>query len=61
MPAFEYQQSLRYTRDGYSDMVGETISKAQIEFWNALTSEERTSRAKNRLKILKTGGIPIQK
>ena len=46
MPAFEYQQSLRYTRDGYSDMVGETISKAQIEFWNALTSEERTSRAK---------------
>ncbi len=46
MPAFEYQQSLRYTRDGYSDMVGETISKAQIEFWNALTSEERTARAK---------------
>ena len=46
MPAFEYQQSLRYTRDGYSDMVGENISKAQIEFWNALTNEERTSRAK---------------
>ena len=46
MPTFEYQQSLRYTRDGYSDMVGENISKAQIEFWNALTNEERTSRAK---------------
>ncbi len=46
MPISEYQQSLRYTRDGYSDMVGEIISKAQIEFWNALTNEERTSRAK---------------
>ena len=46
MPAVEYQQSLRYTRDGYSDMVGDTISKAQIAFWNSLNDEERTARAK---------------
>ena len=28
MPEFEYQQSLRYTRDGYSDFVGDKISQA---------------------------------
>ena len=46
MPAFEYQQSLRYTRDGYSDMVGDNISRARIEFWNSLTPEQRIPRAK---------------
>lgn len=45
-PEFEYRQSLRYTRDGYSDMVGEKISEGQRAFWNSLSTEERTSRAK---------------
>ncbi len=46
LPPFEYMQSLRYTREGYSDLVGENISKGQIEFWNSLSEEERTARAK---------------
>ena len=46
VPDFEYQQSLRYTRDGYSDLVGDKISAGQIAFWNSLTLEERTTRAK---------------
>lgn len=46
MPPFEYQQSLRYTRDGYSDLVGENISQAQRKFWDSLSPEERTARAK---------------
>lgn len=45
-PPFEYQQSLRYTRDGYSDIVGENISQAQRKFWDSLSPEERTARAK---------------
>ncbi|MBQ8459283.1 hypothetical protein IJ541_04180 [bacterium] len=45
-PASSYQQSLRYTRDGYSDLVGENISKAQRLFWESLSDEERTARAK---------------
>lgn len=46
VPDFEYQQSLRYTREGYSDFVGDKISAGQIAFWNSLSIEERTSRAK---------------
>ena len=46
MPPFEYQQSLRYTKDGYSDLVGENISQAQRKFWDSLSPEERTARAK---------------
>lgn len=45
-PQFEYQQSLRYTKDGYSDFVGEKISKGQREFWDTMAPEERTARAK---------------
>lgn len=45
-PAFEYQQSLRYTRDGYSDLVGEQISQAQRAFWDSMPPEERTQRAR---------------
>ncbi len=41
-PSFEYQQSLRYTKDGYSDAVGEKISA----FWDSLPANERVSRAK---------------
>ena len=46
LPDTEYLQSLRYTRDGYSDLVGENISKGQREFWNSLSENERTARAK---------------
>ncbi len=46
VPTAEYQQSLRYTRAGYSDIVGGTISRAQIEFWSSLTPEQRIPRAK---------------
>lgn len=49
VPEFEYQQSLRYTRDGYSDYVGEKISQGQREFWDSLDMSERTSRAKKSL------------
>ena len=45
-PDFEYQQSLRYTRDGYSDMVGEKISQGIKAFFDALPEEERTARNK---------------
>lgn len=46
LPEFEYQQSLRYTRDGYSDFVGEKISQAQRDFYASLPIEERTARAR---------------
>lgn len=45
-PTQEYQQSLRYTRDGYSDLMGRKISQGLNEFWNNLSAEERTARAK---------------
>lgn len=45
-PGKEYLQSLRYTRDGYSDLVGEKISEGQRAFYDSLTEEERTLRAK---------------
>ena len=45
-PKFEYRQSLRYTREGYSDMVGSKISEGQRAFWEALSKEDRTARAK---------------
>ncbi len=45
-PSFEYQQSLRYTRAGYSDEVGEKISLGQRAFWDSLSEEDRTARAK---------------
>lgn len=41
-PSREYRQSLRYTREGYSDLMGEKISG----FWNSLSDTERTARAK---------------
>lgn len=45
-PQFEYRQSLRYTRDGYSDQIGDKISEGQRAFWDSLSKEERTARAK---------------
>lgn len=46
MPEFEYQQSLRYTREGYSDLVGDKISQVQKDFYASLPIEERTARAR---------------
>ncbi|MBS6552411.1 MAG: hypothetical protein KH321_00530 [Clostridium sp.] len=46
MPEFEYQQSLRYTREGYADIVGDKISQGQRAFWDSLDDRERTERAK---------------
>ncbi len=46
LPEFEYQQSLRFTKDGYSDSVGEKIRQGQIAFWNSLSDADRTARAR---------------
>ena len=46
MPEMEYMQSLRYTRDGYSDLIGEKISEAQRLFWESMPIKERTARAR---------------
>lgn len=54
MPEFEYQQSLRYTRDGYADSVGEKISQGQRAFWDSLDDTERTARAKKSVEKMET-------
>ena len=46
LPDDDYLTSLRYTRDGYADYMGAKIQKAQIDFWNSLSYEQRTDRAK---------------
>lgn len=53
-PSQEYQQSLRYTRSGYSDSVGDNISMAQRKFWDSLSPEERTARAKKSVEKFET-------
>ncbi len=53
-PSFEYQQSLRYTREGYSDEVGDKISQGQRAFWDSLSEEERTARAKKSVQQFET-------
>lgn len=45
-PSHEYRQSLRYTKDGYSDFIGGKISEAQRAFWDSMPEEQRTARAK---------------
>lgn len=45
-PDREYQHSLRFTRDGYSDKVGENISKSRILFLDSLTEEQRLNLSK---------------
>lgn len=50
VPNFEYQQSLRYTRDGYSDMMGDKISESLEAYFDSLTDSERLERAKKRVK-----------
>ncbi|MBE7713116.1 MAG: hypothetical protein E7Z87_05175 [Cyanobacteria bacterium SIG26] len=46
LPDDDYLTSLRYTRDGYADYMGAKIQKAQIDFWNSLSYEQRTEKAK---------------
>ena len=46
LPDDNYLTSLRYTRDGYADYMGAKIQKAQIDFWNSLSYEQRTEKAK---------------
>lgn len=62
-PAFEYQQSLRYTREGYSDAVGESIKKGLREFWDSLDDEERTAKAKKSVEKFENwwDSIPLNK
>ena len=45
-PDLEYRTSLRYTIDGYSDMIGKKITKALNEFWKSLSPADRTARAR---------------
>ena len=45
MPDADYMTSLRFTRDGYSDMMGVKIRKGLNDFLNSLTPEQRTARA----------------
>ncbi len=37
----DYQNSLRFTRDGYSDEIGLKISQGQLRYWNSLTEEQK--------------------
>lgn len=46
LPDFEFLQSIRYTRDGFSDSVGEKISQSLTDFYASLPIEERTMRAR---------------
>lgn len=41
MPDISYQNSLRYTRNGYSDVIGTRISEAQLAYWNSLSEDEK--------------------
>lgn len=45
-PCFEYQNSLRYTRDGYSDFMGEKIHDGLEAYYELLSDEDKISRAK---------------
>lgn len=51
IPDKDYLQSLRYTRDGYSDMMGSKIKKGLNDFYNSLTPEQRTAR--NAAKVMR--------
>ena len=46
LPSSEYLQSLRYTREGYSDLIGDKISQVLINFYASLPIEERTAKAR---------------
>lgn len=40
-PDTAYLNSLKFTRDGYSDEFGAKISEAQLKYWNSLSEEEK--------------------
>lgn len=40
-PDTAYQNSLKFTREGYSDEFGLKISQAQLKYWNSLTDEQK--------------------
>lgn len=42
----EFRTSLRYTKEGYSDLQGEKVSAGLQNFWESLSPEERTAKAK---------------
>ncbi len=52
LPKNEYLTSLRYTKEGYSDDIGEKISERQSTFWESLTDEEKLERRKKSLSQL---------
>ena len=41
LPDVAYQNSLKFTREGYSDTFGLKISEAQYKYWNSLSEEQR--------------------
>ena len=41
LPDVRYQNSLKFTREGYSDAFGLRISEAQYRYWNSLSEEQR--------------------
>ena len=41
MPDTAYLNSLKFTRDGYSDAFGLKISEAQQKYWNSLSEDQR--------------------
>ena len=45
-PNQDYRNSLRYTDEGYADMMGEKVSAGLLNFWDSMSEEERTARAK---------------
>ncbi len=40
-PDTAYLNSLKFTRDGYSDEFGAKISEAQLKYWNSLSEDEK--------------------
>lgn len=40
-PDTAYLNSLKFTREGYSDEFGAKISEAQLKYWNSLSEEEK--------------------
>ena len=45
-PNADFRNSLRFTQEGYSDLMGERVSTGLSNFWNGLSIEERSAKAK---------------
>ena len=50
----DFRNSLRFTQDGYSDIQGEKVSQGLQNFWESLSPEERTAKAKKTVEKLKS-------